>query len=113
MAHRRDRPGELDPVASRELEHGGHRRRREGGGGALAPFFARAAQSTGMAPPEGAMPQIRAATDPAAKSGEFYGPRFVNNGRPVRLAVLRPGRRRAIADLWKFSERETGLSVFS
>lgn len=86
---------------------------REGGGGALAPFFARAAQSTGMAPPEGAMPQIRAATDPAAKGGEFYGPRFVNTGRPVRLAVLRPGRRRAIANLWTFSERETGIPLFS
>jgi NAD(P)-dependent dehydrogenase (short-subunit alcohol dehydrogenase family) len=86
---------------------------REGGGGALAPFFARAAASTGMTVPAGAMPQIRAATDPAAKSGEFYGPRFVNNGRPVRLAVLRPGRRRAIARLWEFSERETGIPIFS
>ena len=84
---------------------------REGGGGRLAPFFARAAASTGMAPAEGAMPQIRAATDPAAKSGEFYGPRFVNNGRAVRLPLLRPGRRRAIAGLWEFSERETGIPI--
>jgi len=86
---------------------------REGGGGALAPFFARAAARTGMEPPAGAMPQIRAATDPAAKSGEFYGPRFVNNGRPVRLALLRPARKRAIARLWAFSERETGVPIFS
>jgi NAD(P)-dependent dehydrogenase (short-subunit alcohol dehydrogenase family) len=86
---------------------------REGGGGPLAPFFARAAASTGMAPPAGAMPQIRAATDPAARGGQFYGPRFVNNGRPVSLAVLRPGRRRAIARLWEFSERATGIRLFS
>ncbi|MFH8251197.1 oxidoreductase [Microbacterium sp. B2969] len=84
---------------------------REGGGGPLAPFFARAASSTGMPPADGAMPQIRAATDPAAKGGELYGPRFVNNGRPVALAVLRPGRRRAIARLWEFSERETGIAL--
>ena len=85
---------------------------REGGGGPLAPFFARAAASTGMAPPDGAMPQIRASTDPAAKGGEFYGPRFVNNGRAVRLRLLRPGRQRAIERLWAFSERETGIPIF-
>ena len=37
------------------------------------------------------MPQIRAATDPRAAGGEFYGPRFVNTGRAVRLPVLRRG----------------------
>ncbi|WP_345800733.1 oxidoreductase [Microbacterium sp. AZCO] len=84
---------------------------REGGGGRMAPFFARAAATTGMPPADGAMPQIRAATDPHARGGEFYGPRWVNNGRPVRLAVLRPGRRRAIAALWEFSERETGIEL--
>ncbi|MEU1971462.1 SDR family NAD(P)-dependent oxidoreductase [Microbacterium sp. NPDC019599] len=84
---------------------------REGGGGPLAPFFARAAARTGMEPADGAMPQIRAATDPAAVSGEFYGPRFINNGRPVRLGVLRPGRKRAIANLWKFSEHATGVAI--
>ncbi|WP_395244909.1 oxidoreductase [Agromyces sp. MMS24-K17] len=84
---------------------------REGGGGRMAPFFARAAASTGMAPSEGAMPQVRAATDPAAKGGEFYGPRWINTGRPVRLPLLRPGRERAIAKLWEFSERETGVAI--
>jgi NAD(P)-dependent dehydrogenase (short-subunit alcohol dehydrogenase family) len=84
---------------------------REGGGGPLAPFFARAAATTGMAPPEGAMPQLRAATDPVAKGGEFYGPRYVNTGHAVRLAVLRPRQKRAIARLWTFSERATGVAI--
>ncbi|WP_394553797.1 oxidoreductase [Agromyces sp. MMS24-JH15] len=84
---------------------------REGGGGRMAPFFARAAASTGMAPPEGALPQLRAATDPAAKGGELYGPRWINTGRPVRLPLLRPGRERAIERLWAFSERETGVAI--
>ncbi len=43
--------------------------------------------STGMDVEDGAMPQIRSATDLRAKGGEFYGPRFVNLGRPVRLSV--------------------------
>jgi len=39
---------------------------------------------TGMSPAQGALSQLRAATDPDANGGEFYGPLFVNNGPPVR-----------------------------
>lgn len=83
----------------------------EGGGGRMGPFFAWMAKTTGMHVEDGAMPQIRAATDPQAKGGEFYGPRFVNFGPPVRLPVLRPGNDSAIATLWQVSERETGVSL--
>lgn len=83
----------------------------EGGGGRMGPFFAWMAKTTGMDVEDGAMPQIRAATDPQATGGEFYGPRFVNVGRPVRLPVLRPGNGAAIATLWEVSERETGVSL--
>lgn len=84
----------------------------EGGGGRLGPFFHRLTQSTGMSPAAGAMPQIRAATDPTAEGGEFFAPRFVNNGPPVRRPILRRvGLDRAIADLWLVSERETGLAL--
>ncbi len=69
------------------------------------------ARTTGMDVEDGAMPQIRAATDPQARGGEFYGPRFVNAGRPVRLPVLCPGNAAAIATLWEVSERETGVSL--
>jgi len=81
------------------------------GGGVLGPFFAWMARHTGMDVEDGAMPQIRAATDPQATGGEFYGPRFVNTGPPVRLPVLRPGNDGAIATLWAVSERETGIPL--
>lgn len=83
----------------------------EGGGGRVGPFFAWMARSMGMDVEDGALPQIRAATDPQAKGGEFYGPRFMNFGRAVRLPVLRPGVDRAIETLWLVSEHETQVRI--
>ena len=84
---------------------------QETGGGLSQKFFHRLAGAMGMSPEEGALPQLRAATDPAAKGGEFYAPRYVNSGAPVRRPILRPGTDRAIARLWDVSERETGLKI--
>lgn len=85
---------------------------REGGGGASAPFFHSLAARTGMSPAQGALPQLRAATDPAARGGEFYAPRFVTNGPPVRRPVLRRwDMDRGVASLWRVSERATGLHL--
>jgi len=84
----------------------------ETSGGPSQRFFLWLARNTGMAAADGARSQLRAATDPAAKSGEFYGPAFFNNGPPVRKPVLRRiGMDRAIARLWEVSERETGLRI--
>ena len=83
----------------------------EGGGGWMGPLWAWMARYTGMDVQAGAMPRIRAATDPQARGGEFYGPRFVNFGPAVRLPVLRPGSEQAIRTLWEVSERETGVSL--
>lgn len=83
----------------------------ETGGGLSQRFFLALARNVGMSPAEGALSQLRAATDPKAKSGEFYGPLFVGNGPPVRKPVLRPGMKRAIDRLWEVSERETGLKL--
>jgi NAD(P)-dependent dehydrogenase (short-subunit alcohol dehydrogenase family) len=81
-------------------------------GGLSQRFFHGLAGSTGMSPARGALSQLRAATDPGAKSGQFYGPLFVNNGPPVRKPVLRRlGMERAVDRLWEVSERETGLKV--
>ena len=82
---------------------------REGGpGGSWETIAGR----MGMSVPDGALPQIRAATDPAASGGEMYGPRFLMAGAPVRRPVLRKiGLDQAIADLWLVSERETGLRI--
>jgi len=85
---------------------------RESQGGALQKFFHVLAGRTGMTPAQGALPQIRAATDPAAKGGEFYGPLFVNNGPPVRKPIFRRlGMSSAIETLWLVSERETGVTL--
>lgn len=83
----------------------------ETGGGLSQRFFLALARNVGMSPAEGALSQLRAATDPKAMSGEFYGPLFVTNGPPVRKPVLRPGNNRAIEKLWEVSERETGLEL--
>ncbi len=85
---------------------------RETGGGVSQRFFHGLAGSVGMSPAAGALSQLRAATDPAARSGQFYGPLFVNNGPPVRKPILRRlGMQRAIDRLWEVSERETGLRL--
>jgi NAD(P)-dependent dehydrogenase (short-subunit alcohol dehydrogenase family) len=85
---------------------------KETGGGASQRFFHVLARHTGMSPAQGALSQLRAATDPAAKGGEFYGPLFVNNGPPVRKPIFRKlGMENAIARLWEVSEHETGLAI--
>jgi NAD(P)-dependent dehydrogenase (short-subunit alcohol dehydrogenase family) len=84
----------------------------ETGGGLSQRFFHVLARRTGMAPSDGARSQLRAATDPEARSGEFYGPAFFNNGPPVRKPILRRiGMERAISRLWQVSESETGLAI--
>jgi NAD(P)-dependent dehydrogenase (short-subunit alcohol dehydrogenase family) len=85
---------------------------RETGGGASQRFFLFFARRTGMSAADGALSLLRAATDPAAKGGEFYGPRFVNSGPPVRKPIVRRlGMDKAIAALWEVSERETGIAI--
>jgi NAD(P)-dependent dehydrogenase (short-subunit alcohol dehydrogenase family) len=69
------------------------------------------AARVGMEPSEGARPQIRAALDPKAKGGQFYSPRYGNNGAPVKHPILRTRNRHNIEKLWELSERETGISL--
>jgi NAD(P)-dependent dehydrogenase (short-subunit alcohol dehydrogenase family) len=84
----------------------------EGGGGWSAPMWRWLAEKMGMQPDVGALPQLRAATDPDAKGGEFYAPMFMNMGAPVKRPVLRKwGMDDAIDTLWEVSERETGVSL--
>jgi hypothetical protein len=85
---------------------------RETGGGASQRFFEVLAGRTGMTPAQGALPQIRAATDPAARGGEMYAPRYINFGAPVRRPIFRRlGLASAISKLWQVSERETKLPL--
>jgi len=85
---------------------------RETDGGASQRFFLMLARRTGMLPAQGALSQLRAATDPRAKGGEFYGPRWVTSGPPVRKPIFRRvGMSQAFAKLWEVSERETGVAL--
>lgn len=85
---------------------------REAGGGASQRFFLYLARRTGMSAADGALSQLRAATDPAANGGEFYGPLLVNSGPPVRKPIVRRiGMDKAIAALWQVSERESGIAI--
>jgi NAD(P)-dependent dehydrogenase (short-subunit alcohol dehydrogenase family) len=85
---------------------------QETGGGASQRSFLFLARHTGMSAANGALSQLRAATDPAAEGGEFYGPLFVNSGPPVRKPIVRRlGMNKAIAALWEVSERETGIAI--
>jgi NAD(P)-dependent dehydrogenase (short-subunit alcohol dehydrogenase family) len=60
----------------------------------------------------GALPLLRAATDPLAVGGEFYGPRWMTRGRPVTETPSRRARRGDDARaLWTLSEQLTGRSA--
>jgi len=84
----------------------------EKNGDRTARFFHMLASKTGMSPENGALPQLRAATDPTARGGEFYGPLWGNNGPPVRKPVFRRvGLDKAVDKLWEVSARETGIPL--
>lgn len=76
-------------------------------GGLSQRFWHAAARHVGMDPPGGALPLLRAATDPTVRGGELVGPRWLLTGPPVRRRAWgRPGRAGQV--LWDVSERETG-----
>src|SRR5918998_1872180 len=85
---------------------------REGGAGWVGAFFEVMTARSGMSPFEGARPQLRAATDPRARGGELYAPRYGSH----RPALPRPiPRRRGLPEQidapWQGSERETGIPL--
>lgn len=79
------------------------------GGRLLTPFLSWMAQSAAM----GALPTLRAATDPNASAGQYYGPGgfMETRGHPV---VVESSERSHEADtqqrLWAASERLTGVT---
>lgn len=84
---------------------------KQGGAGFVGKLSEDLVFKIGMTPAVGALPQIRAALDPNAKSGEFYAPRYFVTGAPVTRPYLRPLANRAINKLWELSERETGVAI--
>lgn len=85
---------------------------RATGGGASQRFFETLAQAVGMSAATGALPQLRAATDPGASGGELYAPRFGSMGAAVRRPLMgRSINTGAIETLFEVSARETGVSL--
>ncbi|MBJ7382908.1 MAG: SDR family NAD(P)-dependent oxidoreductase [Mycolicibacterium sp.] len=82
-----------------------------GSAGLLGTVSEKLVKLTGMSTDRGALSQLRAAVDPTAPGGGFYGPLFVTNGPPVRKPLVRPGSAGAIETLWRVAESETGLRV--
>lgn len=66
-----------------------------------------------MKPEDGALPTLRAATDPEAESGSYWGPsRFLElNGPPDRARIPKHAQNAAVAArLWEESEQRTGVT---
>lgn len=66
----------------------------------------------GMQPPGGALPTLRAATDPGVKANEYYGPGrfFEMSGPPVRVGRTKAAESADDARrLWEVSEERTGV----
>jgi hypothetical protein len=81
-------------------------------GGASQRFFHAVVSRYGMSPADGARAILRAGTDPKAKGGSLYGPRFVTHGPPVRLPLTGRGiGKKAIRNLWLVSQQETGIEL--
>ncbi len=69
-------------------------------------------RAVGQSADRGALPQLRAGTDPAAVPGSLYAPRWGWFGAPVRRGVRESMRRpEQLELLWELSERETGCSM--
>lgn len=65
-----------------------------------------------MAPPQGALPTLRAATDPEAAGGDYYGPNgFLQmRGYPIRIDMVKLAQDRTdAARLWEVSEDLTSV----
>lgn len=75
-------------------------------------LFGLATRLAGTSPRQGALPIVRAATDPSAGGGEYYGPNgFMEMwGSPARARIEERARNRDVANrLWQVSEDLTGV----
>lgn len=60
---------------------------------------------------QGALSQLRAATDPDARGGTLYGPAFVGFGPPIRKPLFPLGTKTGVQRLWQFSAEATGVPL--
>jgi len=81
-----------------------------GDGGVVNQVNSRVARFLAMPAARGALPFLRAATDPSAEGGTFWGPRWLSHGHPVRETPSRQARDEQTARaLWALSEDLTGV----
>ena len=81
-------------------------------GSGVGNLFLRLSSGFGQPARMGALPIVRAAVDPAARGGEFYGPQFLMFGHPVRETPSRRARDAVAARrLWEESEKLTGVKA--
>lgn len=73
-------------------------------------FFAKWTPRIGQSAARGALPQLRAGTDPAAEGGTLYRPKWITAGVPVVGKIgSRLRRPDHLTELWKLSESDTGI----
>lgn len=79
-----------------------------GGAGFQGRLWHILARFAGMSAADGALPGLRAATDPDARNGEFFGPRWNLRGAPVKLKVSEKSVDREQTErMWHISEVAT------
>lgn len=79
-------------------------------GAARSKFFELTTPLVGQSAARGALPQLRAGTDPSAPGGTLYRPKYVMRGVPVVGKVGEKLRKPAdLAKLWDLSEADTGI----
>lgn len=69
-----------------------------------------------QSPPMGALPTLRAATDPEAQGGDYYGPKgfYEMRGYPTKVGTTPAAKNELDARrLWKVSEELTGVAFLS
>lgn len=83
---------------------------RASGGGASQRVIHRLVRRWGTSAQKGALVELRAATDPAARGGDYYTPRWTVAGAPVRRSLSGWSHRpEAMELLWSVSEEATGV----
>ena len=81
-------------------------------GGFRQRFWSGVTQIMGQSAAMGALPQLRAATDPAAVGGTLYAPHWITFGAPVVRGVGRNiDKPEQMTRLWELCESETGLTL--
>ena len=78
----------------------------------LAPLVKLAGPLIGQMPAQGALPQLLAATDPAVRGGQYWGPMGIGElrGYPTLVESSAKSHDRIVAErLWQVSEELTGI----